>query len=457
MAHRVAGGVAYRSSGPPKAPTDPVEYEQKIYQRGLQYERPSLSFQPHRWEEEAAQRMSAETKGRQASSHRTLINVLIDTHAGYVMGNAGQGETQQKNKKAFTKWSIVPKRLVKTTKLPDLSTTVLGTKQPFPIAVAPVGVQQVSTVCGLEPRNISDHQPQIMNPDGEVASARAAAQEGVPYIMSTASSTSIEDVAKANGDGVRWFQLYWPSQDKKDITISMLSRAKSSGFSALFVTLDTYILGWRPSDMDNGYNPFLRSDSVGVAIGFSDPVFRSQFKSQHGVEVQQDLHTAAAEWTKTIFPGFSHAWEDIAFLKEHWDGPIVLKGIQTVEDALKAVEVGVQGIVVSNHGGRQVDGGVSSLGVLPRIVDAVGDKIDIFFDSGIRCGADIAKALALGAKSCLIGRPFVYGLALGGEEGVSHVLKSLLGDLELTLHLAGIESSSPEHLNRKVLIREDQL
>lgn len=401
--------------------------------------------------------MSAETKGRQASSHRTLINVLIDTHAGYVMGNAGQGETQQKNKKAFTKWSIVPKRLVKTTKLPDLSTTVLGTKQPFPIAVAPVGVQQVSTVCGLEPRNISDHQPQIMNPDGEIASARAAAQEGVPYIMSTASSTSIEDVAKANGDGVRWFQLYWPSQDKKDITISMLSRAKSSGFSALFVTLDTYILGWRPSDMDNGYNPFLRSDSVGVAIGFSDPVFRSQFRSQHGVEVEEDLHTAAAEWTKTIFPGFSHAWEDIAFLKEHWDGPIVLKGIQTVEDALKAVEVGVQGIVVSNHGGRQVDGGVSSLGVLPRIVDAAGDKIDIFFDSGIRCGADIAKALALGAKSCLIGRPFVYGLALGGEEGVSHVLKSLLGDLELTLHLAGIESSSPEHLNRKVLIREDQL
>ena len=169
------------------------------------------------------------------------------------------------------------------------------------------------------------------------------------------------------------------------------------------------------------------------------------------------MHAAAAEWTGTVFPTFSHSWDDIAFLQKHWDGPIVLKGIQTVADAEKCVELGIQGIVVSNHGGRQVDGGVSSLGVLPRIVDAVGHKLDIFFDSGIRAGADIAKALALGAKMCLIGRPYIYGLALGGIEGVSHVLKSLLGDMELTLHLAGIESASPAHLNRGVLEREDQL
>jgi len=169
------------------------------------------------------------------------------------------------------------------------------------------------------------------------------------------------------------------------------------------------------------------------------------------------MHMAAAEWTSTVFPALSHSWEDLKFLQENWDGPIVLKGIQTVEDAKKCVELGIQGIVVSNHGGRQVDGGASSLGLLPRIVDAVGDKIDIFFDSGIRCGADIAKAMALGAKMCLIGRPFVYGLALGGEDGVSHVLKSLLGDMELTLHLAGIQSASPAHLNRGVLEREDRL
>lgn len=194
-----------------------------------------------------------------------------------------------------------------------------------------------------------------------------------------------------------------------------------------------------------------------MAIGFSDPVFRAQFKAAHGVEIEDDMHTAAAEWTRTVFPGLSHSWDDVKFIQEHWDGPIVLKGIQTVEDALKCVDLGVEGIVVSNHGGRQVDGGASSLGVLPRIVAAVGDKLDIFFDSGIRAGADIAKAMALGAQMCLVGRPFVYGLVLGGEQGVRHVLKSLLGDQQLTLHLAGIESARPEHLNASVLEREDRL
>lgn len=169
------------------------------------------------------------------------------------------------------------------------------------------------------------------------------------------------------------------------------------------------------------------------------------------------MHTAAAEWTRTVFPAISHSWEDVKFLQQHWDGPIILKGIQTVADAKKCVELGVQGIVVSNHGGRQVDGGVGSLGVLPGIVKAVGNDLDIFFDSGIRCGADIAKAMALGAKACLVGRPYIYGLALGGKAGVQHVLKSLLGDLELTLHLAGISSAAPEHLNHNVLVREADL
>ena len=205
------------------------------------------------------------------------------------------------------------------------------------------------------------------------------------------------------------------------------------------------------------YNPFLKSDQIGVAIGFSDPVFRAQFKAKHGCEIEENEGMAAAEWTRTVFPSFSHGWEDVKFLQENWKGPIVLKGIQSVADAQKAVVVGVQGIVVSNHGGRQQDGGNSSLGVLPGIVDAVGDKLDVFFDSGVRCGADIAKALALGAKMVLIGRPYVYGLVLGGESGVSHVLKSMLGDLDLTLHLAGIESASPKHLDRSVLIREDSL
>lgn len=402
---------------------NPMAYENEVYQKGLRFQRPPFSFVALDWESLAAARMSAESKG-------------------YVTGNAGSGETARKNRKAFEKWSIVPTRLVKTEGFPDLSTQVLGEKLPFPIAIAPVGVQR------------------IFNPDGELASARAAARENVVYIMSTASSTPIEEVAAANGEnGKRWYQLYWPANAHNAITISLLQRAKRAGFSALVVTLDTYILGWRPSDMDNGYNPFLRSDNIGVAIGFSDPVFRAQFKERHGgdIEVEDDQAAAAAEWTRTVFPGLSHGWEDLKFLQQHWDGPIILKGIQSVSDARKAVAAGVQGIVVSNHGGRQSDGGNSSLGVLPRIVDAVGDKIDVLFDSGIRCGADIAKAMALGAKMCLVGRPYVYGLALGGEEGVSHVLRALLGDLELTLHLAGITSVSPQNLNRDVMVREDEL
>lgn len=400
---------------------DPVAYENEIYQKGLHYEKPPFTFQALEWEGLASSRMSAESKG-------------------YLTGNAGTGETARKNRAAFEKWSVVPRRMVDTKgRFPELSVTVLGQNCPVPVAMAPVGVQR------------------IFNPEGEMLTAAAAASEGVPYVMSTASSTSIEDVAKANGDGTRWFQLYWPSNEHDGITISILNRAKKAGFSALFVTLDTYVLGWRPSDMDNGYNPFLRSDQIGVAIGFSDPVFRAQFKEKHGQEIEENLHAAAAEWTRTVFPAFSHSWEDIKFLQKHWDGPIVLKGIQSVADAKMAVEVGVQGIVVSNHAGRQTDGGNSSLGVLPGIVDAVGSHIDVFFDSGIRCGADIAKALALGAKMCLVGRQYIYGLVLGGQAGTEHVLRSLVGDLELTLHLSGIPSVSKDHLNRDVLVREDQL
>ncbi|KAI1376477.1 putative FMN dependent dehydrogenase [Hypoxylon crocopeplum] len=427
---------------------DPVAYEAQVYQRGLRYQRPPFTFKPLDWERLAADRMSADARG-------------------YVLGCAGTGETARKNRDAFARWSIVPRRLglgsssgsVGDRKgdreggiFPDLSVNVLGRDVPCPIACAPVGVQK------------------IMNPDGELAAAAAAARERVPFIMSTASSTSIEDVARASDsageDGAeRWFQLYWPAREHDDITASLLDRAKRAGFSVLVVTLDTYILGWRPSDMDNGYNPFLRSDQVGVAIGLTDPVFRSHFKKKHGHEVEQDMGAAAAEWTRTIFPGTGHTLADVEFLRSHWDGPIVLKGIQSADDARQIAESGLtDGIVVSNHGGRQADGGMSSLGALPGIVAAVdavgranGKKLDVLFDSGIRSGADIAKALALGANMCLVGRPYVYGLVLGGEEGVAHVLRSLLGDLELTLHLSGIESVAPEHLDRGVLVKEDDL
>lgn len=392
----------------------PLQYMADVYGHGLKYERPPFTFQSTEWESLARKRMSQES-------------------LGYVCGSASTGETDRKNKEAFQKWSIVPSRLVKTTSYPSLETHLLGQSSPFPIAVAPVGVQR------------------IFNPDGEIAAARAAAREKVPYIYSTAAATTLEDVAKANGDGVRWYQLYWPSNEHNDLTASLLRRAKANGFSALFVTLDTYKLGWRPSDLNNAYNPFLRSDSIGTALGFSDPVFRSHFKSKHGKEVEEDLHDAASEWAGLIFPGFSHGWEDLAFLRENWDGPIVLKGIQSVQDAKHAVELSIDGIVVSNHGGRQQDGGPASLDCLVKIVKAVGNQIDILFDSGVRCGADIAKAMAIGAKMVLIGRPYIYGLVLGGEEGVGHVLRSLLGDLTMNLHLAGIPSVSQRDLNLNCL------
>ncbi|KAL6858332.1 hypothetical protein ACO1O0_005793 [Amphichorda felina] len=385
-------------------------------------------------------------------------DVLSASSWGYIHGNCGAGSTYAKNLAAFDRWSVMPSRLVPSLKdadgvelFSDTSTTVLGQKLPFPLAIAPIGVQK------------------IFNEGGECATARAAASVGMPYTLSTASSTSIEGVAEASGQGSpRWYQLYWPSREHDDITISLLDRAKKAGYSALFVTLDTYVLGWRPSDMDNGYNPFIHPDRIGVEIGLTDPVFRRKFKEEHGFEIGEDssgahansatadtLGLPAREWAKIVFPGHSHTWEDIAFLREHWDGPIVLKGIQTLHDAKKCVEVGVQGIVVSNHGGRQQDGGPGSLGMLPRIVDAVGEKLDVFFDSGVRCGADAIKAIALGAKCVLIGRPYAYGLALGGEEGVRHVLRAIAGDLLMNMHLAGLRSL--KEVDRDILIKEDDL
>lgn len=228
---------SYKGIHQSNAVQHPVEYEQMIYQKGLQYERPPFSFRSQDWESQAEERMSAESRG-------------------YVVGNAGTGETARKNREAFSKWSIVPRRLIKTEGLPDMTANVLNHCLQFPIALAPVGVQRMFLLHSwllISHTNSNQQRIGIFNPDGEEATARAAAKQNVPYIMSTASSTSIEDVAKANGKGVRWFQLYWPRNEHNDITVSLLHRAKNAGFTALVVTLDTYILGWRPSDMDNGY------------------------------------------------------------------------------------------------------------------------------------------------------------------------------------------------------------
>ena len=327
----------------------------------------------------------------------------------YVGGAAGSGATARANREAFDRRRIAPRMLTGSTNR-DHSVTVLGTRMPAPVITAPIGVQS------------------IIHPDGELAVARVAAELGLTMTLSTVSSYKLEDVAEANGDGSRWFQLYWPNDEA--VCLSLLKRAKAAGFSTLVVTLDTWMLGWRPHDLDHAYLPFLTGQ--GLANYFSDEAFLAPLEKS----VEEDMPAALMRWIP-IFTGTDHTWDNVAFLRRHWDGPVVLKGVQRVDDARRAVECGVQGIVVSNHGGRQVDGAIASLDALPAIAEAVGHRIDVLFDSGIRTGSDIVKALALGAKAVLVGRPWVYGLGLGGQDGVRHVLRSLLADYDLAMALSG--------------------
>ncbi|MER6310059.1 lactate 2-monooxygenase [Streptomyces sp. NPDC001657] len=328
---------------------------------------------------------------------------------GYVAGSAGSGSTAAANRAALDRRRIVP-RMLRDVHERDLSVEVLGRRLPAPMALAPVGVLS------------------ILHPDAEPAAARAAAAHGVPYILSSASSTPMEQVAEAMGDGERWFQLYWAKD--REVTRSFLQRAKAAGFTALFVTLDTPLLAWRPRDLDQAYLPFLHG--VGTANYFSDPAFRAGLARP----VHEDPNAAVRHFVG-MFADPAKTWPDLAFLRENWDGPIVLKGILHPDDALRAADAGVDGVVVSNHGGRQVAGSVAAADALPGVVEAAGDRLTVLFDSGIRTGDDIVKALALGAESVLVGRPYAYGLGLDGQAGVEHVIRCLLAEFDLTLALSG--------------------
>ncbi|KAK5628213.1 hypothetical protein RRF57_003928 [Xylaria bambusicola] len=256
----------------------------------------------------------------------------------------------------------------------------------------------------------------------------------------------MQDIVSASGANARWFQLYWPNDD--EITASILRTVKAAGFKVLVVTLDTARMAWRPADLDTGFVPFVTG--LGNDVGFSDPVFRQKFAERSGGKTPEEIPMVAAQyWLGEAFSGDSYDWERLEVLRKHWDGPIVLKGIQHPGDAVLAVQHGVDGIIVSNHGGRQMDGAVGSLEMLPEIVEAVGDKTTVLFDSGIRTGADIFKALALGAKAVLVGRPLMYGLGIAGKTGVRHVLACLLADLDGTMGLAGVKSVGD--LNQAIL------
>jgi isopentenyl diphosphate isomerase/L-lactate dehydrogenase-like FMN-dependent dehydrogenase len=347
-----------------------------------------------------------------ASLEERARAVLSPEAMGYIVPSAGSGATARANRAAFGRWQIVPRMLRSGTQR-DLSCTILGTSLPAPIMIAPMGVQTLG------------------HPDGELATARAAAALGLPYVHSTAAAHSFEQVAEASGDGPRWYQLYWPTDD--EVCVSFLRRAKACGYSTLVVTLDTLLLGYRPADLDRGFLPFLRLQ--GLANYLDDPAFLAGLAKPPA----EDPGPAVLRWAQ-MFPNPGLSWQDLPFLREHWDGPILLKGICSVQDAELAAEHGMDGIIVSNHGGRQVDGAIGALDALPAVVQAVGERLTVLFDSGLRTGADIVKALALGAQAVLIGRPVLYGLALGGQQGVEHVLRCLLADLDLTLALSGYTS-----------------
>jgi lactate 2-monooxygenase len=366
----------------------------------------------------------------------------------YVAGGAGTGATIRANRAAFERRRIVP-RMLRDVSVRDARVELFGRTLPAPLLVAPIGVLEMA------------HR------DAERAVARAARGEGMPMVYSSQASVPMEEVSAILGDSPRWFQLYWSTRN--ELVESFVGRAEACGCEAIVVTLDTTILGWRTRDLDLGWLPFLRG--MGIAQYTSDPVFTRLLSEPVGFgdqpEPKRNLAAlkvliqlvgnypdrflpalrsgrarAAVQRFVQIYSRPLLTWEDLPFLRERTKLPILLKGILHADDAHRAVDEGINGIVVSNHGGRQVDGAIATLDALPAIVAAVDGRIPVLLDSGIRSGADIFKALALGAQAVLLGRPHVYGLALAGESGVREVLQNFLADFDLTMGLAGCRSVS---------------
>jgi isopentenyl diphosphate isomerase/L-lactate dehydrogenase-like FMN-dependent dehydrogenase len=327
----------------------------------------------------------------------------------YIAGGAGSEATMRANREAFERRRLWP-RMLTGNRERDISVDVLGTPSPAPFLLAPIGVLSIA------------------HPEGELAAARAAAATGVPLVLSSAASQSLEEVAEAMGGSARWFQLYWVND--REVAISLVERAEAAGYGAIVVTLDTLTLGWRPRDLSKAYLPFVTGE--GCAQFFSDPVFRSRLDRPP----EEDVLAAAVAMLAT-FPNLDLTWDDLAWLRGRTELPLLVKGVLTGEDALRARECGVDGIVVSNHGGRQVDGAVAALDALVEVRNAVGAGATVLMDSGIRTGADVLKALALGADAVLLGRPYAYGLAVGGQEGVETVIRHLMAETDVTLALTG--------------------
>jgi lactate 2-monooxygenase len=358
----------------------------------------------------------------------------------YIAGGAGTGATMRANRAAFDKHRIVP-RMLRDVSRRDQSVELLGRTLPSPFMVAPIGVLE------------------MVHRKADVAVARAARSRGIPMVLSNQASRPMETVSKALGDTPRWFQLYWSTED--DLVASFARRAENCGCDAIVITLDTTLLGWRTRDLDRAYLPFLRGK--GIAQYTSDETFRRIMRTPTEAAptprpTLQAIRTliqlirayperfepadarAAVQRFTQIYSRPSLEWDTLRFLRAKTKLPILLKGILHPDDASRAVDEGIDGIVVSNHGGRQVDGSIATLDALPGIAAAVDRRMPVLLDSGIRSGADIFKALALGADAVLLGRPYAYGLAIAGERGVAEVLENFQADFDLTMGLSGCTS-----------------
>ncbi|MCS7036773.1 MAG: lactate 2-monooxygenase [Saprospiraceae bacterium] len=403
-----------------------LDRQRFVYIGGAAGQRPKIPVDLARLEAIARERVSAEAWA-------------------YIAGGAGRERTVASNVDAFARWAIVP-RMLRNVEERDISTTLLGRPIPAPFFLAPIGVLEMA------------------HPEADLAVARAAGAMGVPFIFSNQASVPMETCAAAMGETPRFFQLYWSRSD--ELVAHFLHRAKASGCTGIVVTLDTTLLGWRTRDLDLAFLPFLRG--MGIAQYTSDPVFQKIMDEPDPAPAArprltleairtliaanrrfpgsfwQNLRTGAGlKAVRTFVRIYSRpniTWQDLPFLRQHTDLPILLKGILHPDDARKALDYGVDGIYISNHGGRQVDGAISTIEALPAIASVVQGKVPILIDSGFRGGADVFKALALGATAVGIGRPYCYALAIAGQAGVEELLNNWMADFELTMALAGCKN-----------------
>ena len=404
----------------------PVVRQTEIYLDGVAGRKPRIPVDPWALEERARRKLSREAYA-------------------YVAGGAGGESTMRANREAFERRHIVP-RVLRDVSTRDMAITLFGRTIPAPLLLAPIGVLELA------------------HPEADLAVARAAAAAGLPFIFSNQASIPMEECAREMGAAPRWFQLYWSKNDA--LVESLVARAEACGCEAIVVTLDTKLLGWRIRDLDLAYLPFLRGK--GIAQYVSDPVFMAGLGATGPAPARRvNLHSLRvfAELTRAHPGGFwtnvrskaplaavqhfiatysrqSLEWSDLAFLRDRTKLPILLKGILHPDDAVRALDHGIDGLIVSNHGGRQVDGAIAALDALPGVVEAVGGRVPVLMDGGIRVGTDVLKAIALGAHAVCVGRPYVYALALAGSAGVLELLRHLAADFELAMALSGYRSVS---------------